>query len=76
MKELNALERFATLSRFLPFMPVFGGGHTRFQPVYVGDLARAIEISSRRDQDIESLTNGNIIEAGGPDSECTGQKAS
>lgn len=76
MEELNALERFATLSRFLPFMPVFGGGHTRFQPVYVGDLARAIEISSRHDQDIESLTNGKIIEAGGPDSGYTGEKAS
>ena len=76
MDELNAIERFATLSRFLPFMPVFGGGHSKFQPVYVGDLARAIEVSSRGDPDIESLTNGRIIEAGGPDSGCTGQNAS
>jgi len=48
-------------------MPVFGGGHSKFQPVYVGDLARAIEISARDDPEIESLTNGKIIEAGGPD---------
>jgi uncharacterized protein YbjT (DUF2867 family) len=68
---LNAIERFASLSRFLPFMPVFGGGHAKFQPVYVGDLARAIEISARDDRDLEPLTRGKLIEAGGPDSECT-----
>lgn len=68
--ELSEIERFATLSRFLPFMPVFGGGHSKFQPVYVGDLARAIEISARDDPEIESLTNGKIIEAGGPDGGC------
>ena len=76
MDALNEFERFATLSRFLPFMPVFGGGHSKFQPVYVGNLARAIEISSRRDPGIESLTSGKIIEAGGPDSGCTGQRTS
>jgi uncharacterized protein YbjT (DUF2867 family) len=52
-------------------MPVFGGGHAKFQPVYVGDLARAIEISARDDRDLEPLTRGKLIEAGGPDSECT-----
>lgn len=52
-------------------MPVFGGGHSKFQPVYVGDLARAIEVSARDDSEIKSLTNGKIIEAGGPDGRCT-----
>ncbi|KAH8119858.1 NAD-binding protein [Phellopilus nigrolimitatus] len=60
--------RFATLSRYLPFLPVFGGGITRFQPVYVGDVARAVEIASRKtDQAAMKATNGKIIEAGGPD---------
>ena len=34
--------RFANLARMSPVMPLVGGGRTRFQPVYVGDLASAI----------------------------------
>ncbi len=34
--------RFAALAQFLPALPLIGGGHTRFQPVYVGDVADAI----------------------------------
>lgn len=49
-------------------MPVFGGGTTRFQPVYAGDIARAVEIASRTlDKEAVNATNGKVIEAGGPD---------
>jgi uncharacterized protein YbjT (DUF2867 family) len=34
--------RFAALARALPFLPLIGGGNTRFQPVFVGDVAAAI----------------------------------
>jgi uncharacterized protein YbjT (DUF2867 family) len=34
--------RFGWLSSMLPALPLFGGGHTRFQPVFVGDVAAAI----------------------------------
>jgi len=34
--------RFASMARFMPALPLIGGGHTRFQPVYVGDVADAI----------------------------------
>jgi NADH dehydrogenase len=34
--------RFAALARLSPALPLIGGGETRFQPVYVGDVARAI----------------------------------
>ena len=34
--------KFAWLARYLPVLPLIGGGHTRFQPVYVGDVATAI----------------------------------
>ena len=34
--------RFADMARFLPFLPLIGGGETKFQPVYVGDIAEAI----------------------------------
>lgn len=55
------------MANVLPFMPVFDRGTTRFQPVFVGDLARAVqgivELSETR-----GLVAGKIIEAGGPDS--------
>ena len=34
--------RFAAMARLSPALPLIGGGHTRFQPVYVGDVAGAI----------------------------------
>lgn len=34
--------RFASMARFSPFLPLIGGGLTRFQPVYVADVAEAI----------------------------------
>ncbi len=34
--------RFAQMARFMPFLPLVGGGETKFQPVYVGDVAEAI----------------------------------
>lgn len=67
MPRLTNMQRFARLSKFLPFMPVFGGGNSLFQPVYVGDVSEAVEIISRDDKDIRQLVNGKIIEAGGPD---------
>ncbi|MGJ5175092.1 complex I NDUFA9 subunit family protein [Bradyrhizobium oligotrophicum] len=34
--------RFAGLARISPFLPLIGGGETRMQPVYVGDVAAAV----------------------------------
>ncbi|TFK77326.1 NAD(P)-binding protein [Pluteus cervinus] len=65
--EDDFFNRFFRLSRYLPFLPVFGGGTTRFQPVFVGDVARAIDIMTRRDDQIQSMISGKIVEAGGPD---------
>ncbi|KAK6910186.1 NADH dehydrogenase [Kwoniella mangroviensis CBS 8886] len=59
--------RFATLAKWLPFLPVFGGGLVRFQPVYAGDIARAVEICCRDDPQVVKQIGGKIIEAGGPD---------
>ncbi|WVQ72414.1 hypothetical protein IAR50_001966 [Cryptococcus sp. DSM 104548] len=59
--------RFATLAKYLPFLPVFGGGAVRFQPVYVGDVARAIEICCRDDPEVTTQVGGRLIEAGGPE---------
>jgi uncharacterized protein YbjT (DUF2867 family) len=34
--------RFAALARMSPVLPLIGGGETRFQPVFAGDVAEAI----------------------------------
>ena len=34
--------RFAALARISPFLPLIGGGVTRMQPAYVGDVATAV----------------------------------
>src|SRR5439155_17292287 len=38
----HLFNRFASLALISPALPLIGGGHTRFQPVYVGDVAAAI----------------------------------
>src|SRR5580698_4078922 len=40
--EDDFFNRFAALARLAPALPLPGGGHTRFQPVFVGDVAQAI----------------------------------
>lgn len=56
--------RFANLARFSPFLPVIGGGKTKFQPVYVCDVAEAVAKSVAGE-----LQTGKIYELGGPDVE-------
>lgn len=59
--EDDFLNRFATMARFLPALPLIGGGNTRFQPVYVGDVADAL---LRLVED--PATAGKTYELGGP----------
>ncbi len=40
--EDDFFNRFASLARILPALPLIGGGNTLFQPVFVGDVAVAI----------------------------------
>ena len=53
--------RFADMARFSPALPLIGGGHTRFQPVFVGDVAEAFARSV--DGNVE---RGGTYELGGP----------
>ncbi|MCA3596230.1 MAG: complex I NDUFA9 subunit family protein [Methylobacterium sp.] len=54
--------RFADMARFLPFLPLIGGGETKFQPVYVGDVAEAIARA------LEGAAKpGTTYELGGPE---------
>ncbi len=54
--------RFAAMARMSPLLPLIGGGRTRFQPVFVGDLAAAITACAAG-----SGKAGTIYEAGGPE---------
>ncbi|WP_164045209.1 sugar nucleotide-binding protein, partial [Serratia marcescens] len=40
--EDNFFNRFAGMARILPVLPLIGGGETRFQPVFAGDIADAV----------------------------------
>lgn len=55
------LNRFAQMALLSPFLPLIGGGKTRFQPVYVGDVAECFfNASSLKD------AKGKTYELGGP----------
>ena len=41
--EDNFFNQFADMSRFSPALPLIMGGHSQFQPVYVEDVAAAVE---------------------------------
>ena len=53
--------RFAQMTRLSPFLPLIGGGKTRFQPVYVGDVADATLAALDRPE-----AAGQTYELGGP----------
>jgi NADH dehydrogenase len=40
--EDQLFNRFAAMAGYSPFLPLIGGGRTKLQPVYVGDVAAAI----------------------------------
>lgn len=59
--------KFAELSRYLPFLPLIGGGETKFQPVYVGDVAAAAMTALTRPAVGEDNPQGKIYALGGPE---------
>jgi len=60
--EDDFFNRFGALARIAPVLPLIGGGHTRLQPVYAGDVAKAV---------VASLTGKAVAHApyelGGPE---------
>lgn len=61
-QEDEFFNRFAGMTRMLPFLPV-AGGDSRFQPVYVDDVAHAAEMGAT------GRAAGGVYELGGPDIE-------
>lgn len=60
--EDDFFNRFAWLARLSPLLPLIGGGHTKFQPVFVGDVAVAITKCV-----FDAATRGKTYELGGPE---------
>jgi NADH dehydrogenase len=60
--EDDFFNKFGWLARLSPALPLIGGGKTKFQPVFVGDVARAT-VNVLRD----AATAGKIYELGGPE---------
>src|SRR6201999_3784379 len=54
--------KFASMARFLPALPLVGGGHTKFQPVFAGDVAAAIAKAA-----LGEAKAGATYELGGPE---------
>jgi NADH dehydrogenase len=60
--EDDFFNKFAAIARISPVLPLIGGGTTRFQPVFVGDVAAAVDTA------LEGRARpGTIYELGGPE---------
>jgi NADH dehydrogenase len=60
--EDNFLNLFASLAQMSPVLPLIGGGNTKFQPVFVGDVAQAIAKA------VDGKARpGSVYELGGPE---------
>jgi NADH dehydrogenase len=60
--EDDFFNRFGGLARIAPMLPLIGGGHTKFQPVFVGDVAKAVVAALSG-----SVEAGAPYELGGPE---------
>lgn len=56
----NFFNKFAAMAQMSPALPLIGGGETKFQPVYVADVAGAIAAR------LGAGTSGQTYELGGP----------
>jgi uncharacterized protein YbjT (DUF2867 family) len=60
--EDDFFNRFGAMARIAPALPLVGGGHTRFQPVFAGDVGAAVAAA------VEGRTKpGATYELGGPE---------
>ncbi len=60
--EDSFFNRFASMARMMPVLPLVGDGVTKFQPAFVGDVA---EVVARAVDG--TLVGGRVYELGGPE---------
>lgn len=65
--EDSFFNKFAEMARYLPCLPLIGGGKTKFQPVYVGDIADAAMAVIDAPDNGEASACGRVYELGGPE---------
>ncbi|HEY7243818.1 MAG TPA: complex I NDUFA9 subunit family protein [Xanthobacteraceae bacterium] len=59
--EDDFFNRFAAMARLSPALPLIGGGRTRFQPVFAGDVGQAVVAALEG-----RAPSGQVYELGGP----------
>jgi NADH dehydrogenase len=59
--EDDFFNRFASMARLSPVLPLIGGGETRFQPVYAADVGEAVGRA------VDGQARASIYELGGPE---------
>jgi len=59
--EDDFFNKFADMARFAPMLPLLGGGETKFQPVYVCDVAEAAARA------VDGALDAGTYELGGPE---------
>jgi NADH dehydrogenase len=60
-QEDDFFNRFAAMAQVSPVLPLVGGGETRFQPVFVGDVGKALAYAA-----VAPGAAGQTYELGGP----------
>ncbi len=64
--EDNFFNQFAAMSQLSPALPLIGGGQTKFQPIYAGDVAEAVAQCLRTSSEGKSF-GGDTYALGGPE---------
>ena len=65
--EDDFFNKFAAMARIMPALPLIGGGLTKFQPVFVGDVAEAIARAVDGEAQSAPIMPGAVYEVGGPE---------
>jgi uncharacterized protein YbjT (DUF2867 family) len=60
-KDDHFFNLFAQMAMISPILPLIGGGHTKFQPVYVSDVADSMVAAAEQEK-----AKGKIFEIAGP----------
>ncbi|MAV82981.1 MAG: hypothetical protein CMI90_05930 [Pelagibacteraceae bacterium] len=63
-EEDKFLNNFAQMTKFLPFLPLYKRGKTKFQPIYIDDLALFLKVII----ETENTYKNKIFDAVGPNS--------
>ena len=64
-KDDDFFNKFAKIAQVAPFLPLIGGGHTQFQPIYIEDVVKAALQAIDMPTSDKTSPLGKIYELGG-----------